>query len=302
MTENIRGWALGLGCILALGPSVGTAHADDRDDGATAETLGAADAVTASVWGPAALVFNPAGLLKVPILLVQTNYHYLEGQNGHTFQAGVVDGRTSEHAALGVSYSYVSAERGDYERFGHQVRLGLGTGYRSGEFGLFAGMGARYVDMRFRPLNDTVAPFAEGDLDAWTLDVGLMLDFADRIRFGVVGQNLLDVGHSEALRALGLGLSFVFSTLEVGATMKLDLSGVTGRTITAYAFGADYGVGDAFRIRLGLDIDVALGTERVTAGFGWSNQSVAVDLGWATATAEPTDMIFGLSVRLLPGL
>lgn len=304
MTDWTRGWAkaLILASVAVSATAAQDVRADDRDDSATAETLGAADAVTASVWGPAALVFNPAGLLKVPILLVQTNYNYLEGQNGHTFQAGVVDARTSEHAALGLSYNYVTAERGGYERFGHQVRLGLGTGYRSGEFGLFAGVGARYTDMRFRPLNDTIAPYAEGDLDAWTLDVGLMLDFADRIRFGVVGQNLLDVGHSEALRTLGLGLSFVFSTLEVGATMKLDLSGFTGRTITAYAFGADYGIGDAFRIRLGLDIDVALETERVTAGFGWSNQSFAVDLGWATSTAEPTDMIFGLSVRLLPGL
>lgn len=278
------------------------AWAQRRDDGATAETLGAGDAVRASVWGPAALTFNPAGLLKVPTLLLQTNYAWLEGQNGHVFNASLVDARTSEFAALGISYNYVTAERGDYERTGHQLRMGLGTGYRSGEVGVFAGFGARYLDMGFRPLRDGVPAYAEGNVDAWTIDVGLMFDFADRIRFGVVGQNLLDVQHSEALRVLGLGLSFVFSGLEIGAVMDVDISGRLDKTITSFAFGADYGFGDAFRVRLGLVFDELRNEERVSTGFGWSNPNVAVDFGWSTGVSDPTDMIVQVGLRYVPNM
>lgn len=288
--------------LVGLALDTGAAEAQRRDDGATAETLGVGDAVRASVWGPAALYYNPAGLLKVPIFVLQSTYNYLEGQNGHAFQIGVVDGRTSEHAALGLSYNYVTAERDGYHRFGHQLRLGMGTGYRSGDFGLFAGVGMRYLDMRFRPLVDGGARYAEGDLDGWTGDVGLMFDFADRIRFGVVGQNLIDTKHSEALRSISVGFSFVFETLEVGASMDIDLSKRLEKTITSYSFGADYGIGEVFRIRAGLVIDALKGQERVSTGFGWSDPSMAIDLGWSTATADPTDMIFGLSFRLVPSL
>jgi hypothetical protein len=293
--------ALGAAILLAM-LTPAAAHAQRRDDGATAETLGAADAVRASVWGPAALTWNPAGLLKIPVMLVQANYGYLEGQNGHAFQAGVVDGRTSEFAALGITYNYVSAERDGYDRTAHQVRLGLGTGYRADDIGIFAGFGARYLDLRMKPLDAGTPAFPDGNLDAWTLDIGLMFDFADRIRFGVVGQNLLDVKHSEALRTLGIGLSFVFSTLEIGAVMDLDLSGRLDRTITSYAFGADYGFADAFRVRAGLILDELQGEQRATAGFGWSNPSVAVDLGWSTAVTDPTNMIVQVSVRYVPSL
>jgi len=280
----------------------GSALAQRRDDGATAETLGVGDAVRASVWGPAALYYNPAGLLKIPIFVVQSTYNYLDGEDGHAFQVGLVDGRTSEHAALGVSYNYVTADRDGYHRFGNQLRLGMGTGYRSGDFGLFAGVSARYLDMRFRPLVDGGPKYVEGDLDAWTGDVGLMFDFADRIRFGIVGQNLIDTKHSEALRTIGVGFSFVFSTLEVGASMNIDVSNRLAKTITSYSFGADYGIGDAIRIRMGLIIDALKGQERVSTGFGWSSPNLAIDLGWSTATVDPTDMLFGLSVRYVPAM
>ena len=43
--------------------AAGDAHAQSREDGAPAESLGAGDNVRANAWGPAALYANPAGML-----------------------------------------------------------------------------------------------------------------------------------------------------------------------------------------------------------------------------------------------
>jgi hypothetical protein len=289
-------------CALAASLTASAdARANPRDDGATAETLGQADAVRASVWGPAALVWNPAGLLRVPALLAQANYDYLDGEGGHRFSAGLLDARTSPFSALGVQYAFVDATRDGVRREGHQVRLGLGTGYRAGDFGLFAGVGARWLGLSLTP---AAGPATE--LDAWTVDLGLMFDFADRVRFGAAAQNLVALDHADARRALGLGLSFVFDGLEIGATLDLDLSGLARtpvgdrRTITAWALGADYGLGEAIRLRAGLAVDALTERERLTTGLGWSTPTVGLDLGWSTAVVDPADMVFAVTLRLLP--
>ena len=294
-----------LGALAALTLSLGASptRANPRDDGATAETLGLADAVRASVWGPAALVWNPAGLLRVPALLAQANYTYLDGEGGHAFSGALLDARTSPVSGLGLQYTHVDATRAGVRRQGHQVRLGLGTGYRAGEFGLFAGVGARWLKLDLTPSGS-----AATKLDAWTVDLGLMFDFADRVRFGVTGQNLVGLDYADARRTLALGLSFVFSGLEVGATLDLDLSGLARtpegnrRTITAWALGADYGVGEAVRLRAGLAADALTERERLTAGLGWSTQSVGLDIGWSTAVVDPADMVFAVTLRVLPSL
>jgi hypothetical protein len=292
---------LATGALIALLTATPDAHATPRDDGATAETLGLADAVRASVWGPASLVWNPAGLLRVPALLAQANYNYLDGEGGHAFSAGLLDARTSPVSALGVQYTFVDATRAGVRREGHQLRLGLGTGHRAGDFGLFAGVGARWLKLDLTP-----AAGAASRLDAWTVDLGLLFDFADRVRFGAAAQNLLTLDHADARRALGLGLSFVFDGLEIGATLDLDLSGLARtpdgarRTITSWALGADYGLGDALRLRAGLAGDALAERERLTAGLGWSTPTVGLDLGWSTALVDPADMVFAATLRLLP--
>ena len=287
-----------LGGIALAAPA---ALAQSRDDGAPAETLGVGDAVRASVWGPAALYHNPAGLSRVPVMLVQGGYTYLDGGPGHALQAAAIDARTSDIVSLAVAYNYYTGERDGFSRFGHQLRFGLGTVYRGSDVALYAGVAGRYLDLRFRPLTDGGPVPAHGDADHWNVDAGLILDFAQRIRFGVAAHNLVDQPHPDLARVLGVGMSFVFDTLDVSANMDLDITGRGERTIRSYAFGAEYGFANMFQARLGLVIDLVRDEERLTTGFGWSSSEFAVDIAWSTAVAEPTDMIFALSVRMVPG-
>lgn len=288
---------LGIALVLAIVPA---AHAERREDGAPAEALGAGDAVRGSIWGPGSLYFNPAGLFRVPTVLFEAGYSYLEGTQGHGLTAAAMDSKSNEFAAIGVAYNYITGTVDGRDRDGHQFRGGVGTGYRSKDFALYAGVAARYLDLQYGAADKKSGE--HDDVDAWTLDIGMIADFANRIRFGVVGQNLVDGGRRDVSRGLGLGLSFAFDTLDVGADMTLDLSDRFGRTIKSYAFGADYGFGDAFHARVGFVGDLVADQERATIGFGWSMSQLAIDLAWSSAFTDPTDMIVSVSLRYAPSL
>lgn len=283
--------------LVVLAPSTAS-RAQTREDGAPAESMGAGDAVRASAWGPAAIYYNPAGLMRVPVLVVQGTYSYLDGIDGHNASVSMVDAQTNQYAALGVSYSLISTAPDGRDRDGHQVRSALATGYRSGDFALFAGIGLRWLTLTLG--EDDEESEETDDVDTWTLDTGLLFDFGSRIRFAVVGQNLIDTKTDQAPRLLGFGFSFLFETLDVGANLDLDISGRGDTRVSTWGFGADLGVAGAVQLRTGFTRDERLDQERVSFGLGWSNDAVAIDLAYATALSDPSRMVFGVSVRWVP--
>lgn len=283
--------------IVAVAPA---ARAQSREDGAPAESLGLGDAVRASAWGPAALYANPAGLMRVHLLMVQASYNYLDGKDGHNFGGAVVDSKTNTDVALGVAYNYFSTAPDGRDRDGNQFRLALATGYLSDDLALYAGVGVRWLDLALGKDDDDDGVTENDDIDAWTADVGLMLSFDDRIRFGLVGQNLVETNTTEAPRLLGFGLAFVFGMLEVSGNLDLDLSDDADDTIGSWGFGADLLVLDTVHLRAGFVRDEPLASERLTFGLGWSNESVAVDLGYASGLTDPSAMTFGVSLRFVP--
>lgn len=296
MPTRRNGLALAALLVMAL---AGPAHAQPREDGAPAESMGAGDAVRASVWGPAALFHNPAGLMRVPVIVLQGGYSYLDGQEGHTATAAMVDSRTNEYAALGVAYSFISSAPDGRDRDGNQVRTALATGYRSGDFALYAGIGLRWLELTLG--EEDPGGDESDDVDTWTLDTGLLFDFANRIRFAIVGQNLIDTETDQAPRLLGFGFSFVFETLDVGANLDLDISGRDGGSrVMRWGFGADWGLAEQIHLRTGLTRDELLDQERVSFGLGWSTNEIAIDLAYVTAFVEPTNMMFGVSLRWVP--
>lgn len=274
------------------------ARAETREDGAPAETLGLGDNVRASVWGPAALFFNPAGMSRARTFLVEAGYSYLEGREGHAFSAAAVDALTNPYAAMGVAYTYITGTPLGLDRDGHQFRGALSTGWTTPDVSLLAGVGARYLDLTLGADDGDSAE--ANDVDAWTLDIGLMLELAQRVRFGVVGANLVDTQSAEAPRALGLGLAFLFESLEVSADLDVDLTDASAGDISRYGFGAQYTIARAFQARLGAVFDPDRDAPRLTAGFGYAAPEFAFDLGYATALEGETDMLFSLSFRYTP--
>lgn len=280
--------------------AVGSASAQTREDPAPAESLGIADTNRASAWGPAAIYANPAGLLRVPVLVVEAAYSYLAGKDGHNVGVSVVDARTNPDVALGVGYSYFTTRPDGSDRDGSQMRLAVSTGYRSDAVALYAGLGVRWLGLVLG--NDDTDEGVEetDDIDTWTGDLGLILEVDHKIRFGVVGTNLIDTKTAEAPRGLGLGLSFVFGNLDVGATLDMDLSGRQDSVVSTWGLGADLAVAAPVHLRAGFIRDERYDAERITFGLGWAADQVAIDLAYATSLTKPTATTFAVSVRWTP--
>lgn len=294
-----RAW-FALPMLLAAMSLAAPAHAQSREDGAPAESLGVADAVRASAWGAAAIFANPAGLMRVNILAVEAAYSYLDGKDGHNFGLSMVDAKTNPDVALGVAYNYFTTAPEGINRDGNQMRLALATGYRADNMNLYAGVGVRWLDLAIGQDDDDEGSTESDDIATWTADLGLLLEFDRKIRFAVVGQNLIDTKATEAPRIIGLGLSFVFGMLDVSANVDLDLSDDSDRSVATWGFGADLVILDAVHLRAGFARDEAYAAERMTFGLGWSSDSVAVDVGYATALADPAAMTLGVSLRWVP--
>jgi len=293
----VRLWGTtALSLLLLLVPVTGRAQA--RDDGAPAETLGLGDNVRASVWGPAALFFNPAGMSRGRAFLVEGGYSFFEGRDAHAFTASAVDAMTNPYAAMGVAYSYLTGTPGGRDRDGHQFRGALSTGWTTPDVSVYAGVGVRYLSLT---LGATDGDNGEtDDVDAWTADLGLIFELAQRIRFGVVGTNLVDTHSGEAPRTLGLGLGLLFDTFELTADLDVDLTDADAGAVTRYGFGGQYTIANAFQIRLGATFDPDQDAPRISAGFGYVTAAYAVDLGYAAATSGDSDMLFALSFRYTP--
>ena len=277
-----------------------TAHAQSREDGAPAESLGVGDAVRANAWGPSAIYFNPAGLVRVNQLVVEAAYSYLDGKDGHNLGLAVADAKTNPDVALGVAYNFFTTAPGGRDRDGNQVRIALATGYRSDDMALYAGVGTRWLSLVLGKDDTDEGVTETDDIDTWTADIGLLLELDRRIRFAVVGQNLIDTKTAEAPRLLGLGLSFAFDVLDISANLDLDLSDGAERVVSTWGFGADFGVLDSLHLRAGFVRDEPLDAERLTFGLGWSAETFAVDVGYATALADPTAMTVAVTFRWVP--
>ena len=285
---------LAVGALAASPPALAQA----REDGALAESLGTGDNVYASVWGPAALFFNPAGMSRARAVIMEAGYSYLDGRSGHGFTAAASDSLTNEYVALGVAYTFITGAPGGVDRDGHQLRGGLSTRYVTKDVGFFAGVGVRYLGLTVGKDDDKTDE--TNDVDAWTVDIGLLIDIASRIRFGVTGANLVDTKSAEGPRKLGVGLGFLFEPLEVTASMDVDLSGDAVTTVPRFGFGAEYTFAKAFHARVGFIEDQLLDERRITAGFGYVSPDVAVDLGYSTAVTGDSDMLISVSIRYMP--
>jgi hypothetical protein len=298
MRHARRQTALLMTLALSLTGLVGVASAQNRDDGSPAELMGMGDNKRASVWGPAALYLNPAGLIRTRAVLFGVDYGYLVGKDGHSFGVSAVDAQTNQYAAMAVAYDYIVSAPGGEDVDGNQFRGGVATMYQGGSVGVYAGVGLRYLGLEVGKDDDESTE--TNDIDAWTVDAGLIFDIAGRIRLGLVGSNLIDTGTDRAAREFGAGLSFVFDQLEITGDMSVDLADRLESPISRYGFGAEYIVDQLIALRAGFTIDQITAQEHLSFGLGYASPDVAVDLGYTTAVDGDANAAFGVSIRYRP--
>lgn len=260
-----------------------------REPGASAQALGAGDAVRATAVGPAALYFNPAGIARARMYAVELGYDYDNPVHGHAFHAAVTDSKMNEYVAAGLSYSYLFAERDDVGKAGHTIRFALASGYRSPSVSALIGAGVRWTKIDRKPAD----PF-----EGVSADVGAVLDFLNVVQIGVVGYNLVKLDdQSEMPISLGLGIAFNYSGMILGFDTVLDF-GTTDEVKPIYAVGVEYYLMGLVAIRAGFEIDKVVDDKSVTFGLGYVSQFWGLDLSSKISVDDEDDAMVLTHLRI----
>lgn len=297
---RVRANLLGLTALalLVAGPVAAPAHAQAREDGATATALGVADTVRASAAGATALYFNPAGMSRLRQYAFEANYSFLNDLSGHAIGIAAVDSSTNQMLAMGVAYNYLIGTPGGVDRDGHNVRGGLSSGYATQDFGIYGGVGGRYTSLT-RGRSDSATNGEIDDVEFFTIDAGLLLTISDVFRLGVVGQNLIDTQSiSEAPRLVAVGAAVQLDVFEIAFDTVFDLQTNPDEVLITYSVGAQLLLKEIVVLRLGFVADGVKDTNRIAAGASYVSQLIGVDLGFQRSIDRGDDTIVSLGLKV----
>ncbi len=263
--------------------------ASAREEGASANSLGLADAVRSSAVGPAALYFNPAAMHQFMQYAVESGYEYSQPMDAHTFSVSVVDSATNAMLAMGVGYSYIYGHEFDSDnaRTGHNLRFGGASGFRGNGYSVHAGLSGRYLSL-------TIGE--DGAAEGITMDAGLLVVIADLFRIGIVGHHLIETGLGETPRQMGIGASVYASSFLLAFDTVLDFE-TAEETSAQYRVGLEYAVGERVPLRIGYETNRLTGDHAITAGLGFVSRLVGVDFGFRQSLVNDADNVFSLNVR-----
>lgn len=299
-------WAALVGTVVvalaadAVAPSPALARA--REDGAPAQAMGTADAVTSSATGSSALFSNPAGMSRLQQYVLTTGYAFSNALSGHAVTVGAVDSATNGVVAMGGTYTYLTSKVGGLRRKGHDVRFGLSSGFRGQDFSLFVGVAGRY-DAIVVGRADTAGNAEHNDPKFFTLDAGLILQVGQMFRLGFAAQNLLDTkAVAEAPRRLRVGAGLQLDAFELTFDTDIDLqsqpAGGGKGPVLSYAAGAQYLIAQIVVARAGFRYDGLDQNKRLTLGAGYVSRTFGVDVGFAQSLDEGADTAFTLGVNV----
>lgn len=291
--------------LILLATTAGSASAQssaqrnrrDRPEGAPAYALALGDAVRASAVDTGALYFNPAGMSLVRHYALQGGYHWQGDGPGHALDLAVVDSKTNRRLAMGLAYSHIFNEDALGKREGDRVRFGLASGYTAESWGLQLGVAGHYANLSQR-FDDPPADGVErASPEFLTMDLGAILSVMNRLRIGVVGQNLIDTkAPREAPRRMGFGLGLHLDPVEITADVDLDLD-APGAPVASYHAGLEVMAGSSIVVRLGTDHDGLADHTRLAGGLGYVSEQIAIDAAYSKPVDEAGGSIVSVDLR-----
>ena len=298
MNAMIRRYKVGLVvsmlCIAAFGTE---SSAQMRDDGAPAAALGMADSVTGNATGTNAMYFNPAGMSRIKQYAVESGYNFTSALDGHTFTAAAVDSKTNGNLAMGLGYAYVSSSLSGESRDGNVIRGALSTGHRTKEFSIFAGVGGKYCSLT-RGEEDGDAIVGAPDVEYFTLDAGLMAEFAGVFNVGLVGRNLIDSKNvEEAPRSIGIGVGGQFEEFSISGDLNVDLQ-TEQEAVLSYGVGAQILIQNAVVARFGYNGGGLSKTNYISGGLSYVSKLMGADVAFRQSVDGDSETMVSLGVKV----
>lgn len=241
---------------------------------------GAGGSHTAIASGTDALYYNPAGIARAPMYVLDGAFSFTP--HGSIVGGGIADSKINQQIAGAVSYNYFFGQGEHKDLSGHDARLGLAIPVVPERVAI--GIGVRYLHF-----TDKSLPVIEDEdnsqvfLAGFTGDVGVTVRAHELVHLGLVGQNLLDHcsdddgcrGTTPTRINVGLGIGQETSFMASGR-VALDLTSGP-EPLLDFGVGAEYLVAHMIPLRVGFERRAFLDRNLITAGAGWRSEQAGVD-------------------------
>lgn len=264
--------------IAALLVSTSSAAADTAlSDYFGPRELSVGESMRAEATGARAITLNPAGLALTRQLVFEGSYGFRPEDSASSLAVSACD---STNALPGCYYyRYFSAEpkvgSTEFARRAHEFGVSLS---RALSPQILIGVTTKYFDYNSDMLG-------EMDSDGFNVDAGLIFRASSAVSIGAVGYNLVGEDSPQYPRALGGGLALrPTPALGITADAVWNLETEGEASAGRYGGGIEYFYRSAsklsgYPIRAGAVYDNPTDSAWLTAGIGFTNPKMAIDIG-----------------------
>lgn len=220
--------------------------------------MGMGGAVRGDPVAGSALIYNPAGMARALLYNAEVQYFRDQPSGANAVGVSIVDSRTQESLAVGFGYGYqFTSESAPMTNDGHDVRLAFAHPIVPQQVAM--GFGLHYLSL------DRVGA---KDVDALTMDVGLLVSVSGSFHVGLVGENLIPTDDLVYPRRAGGGLAFVGEALSIDVDVLADFD-TAPETRAVFMAGLELLLGGAVPLRGGFEYNGAREVNFLTGGLGF---------------------------------
>lgn len=264
--------------IVALLVSTSPALADTAlSDYFGPRELSVGESLRAEATGARAITLNPAGLALTRQLVFEGSYGFRPEDSASSLAVSACD---STNAVPGCYYyRYFSAEptvgATEFSRRAHELGIALS---RALSPQIAVGVTTKYFDYNSDMLG-------EMDSDGFNVDAGLVFRPSSAFSIGMAGYNLVGADSPQYPRAVGGGLALRPSpNIGISADAVWNLETDEEQTPGRYGGGIEYFYRSSdklsgYPIRAGAVYDNPTDSAWLTAGLGFTNPKLAIDVG-----------------------
>jgi opacity protein-like surface antigen len=226
----------------------------------------------ASALSTSALAYNPAGLVVGRLYHVEGLADYMPDMKTFALGGSIVDSSTSRLAA-GVSFRGFMSGKGGIG--GIDGRVGIALPF-SNAFSL--GLSGRYINARRDGDDVALLPKSSYEVSGFTLDATLRVVPVPMIMLYGGGYNLINLDSVHAPVTFGGGAAVALGEIAViGGDVLVDTSSYDSAAVT-FGGGVEFFVAQLFPIRAGYSYDNRRNQHTLTAGLGYTDRSVGLDV------------------------
>lgn len=239
--------------------------------------VGVGESLRAEATGARAITLNPAGLALTHQLVFEGSYGFRPADDASSLAVSACDSTNALPGCYYYRYFTASPTVGgmDFSRRAHEFGIALS---RAISQQIAVGITSKYFDYNSDMLG-------EEDSSGFAVDAGLEFEASPAFKLGLAGYNLVAAESAQYPRGVGTGIALrPFESLGISFDAVWNLDAPDGQGSGRYGGGLEYFYRAAdklsgYPLRAGAVYDRATESAYVTAGLGFTNPKLALDIG-----------------------